>query len=102
MRKETVGAYRFSARYVPTNSLHRPTPTILQHWHLKKPVSDSMQVITLLDSCITHLPQPVNARYAQYYLERSRRLIQAALRKAVFDYNEYEKIIGPRNLNANF
>lgn len=70
---------------------------------LEKTGRDSMQVITLLDSCITHLPQPVNARYAQYYLERSRRLIQAGhFRKAVFDYNEYEKIIGPRNLNANF
>lgn len=64
---------------------------------------DSVMVLTLLDSCIAQLPQPANARYAQYYLERAERLINAGkYREAVFDYNEYEKAVGPRNLNANF
>lgn len=64
---------------------------------------DSLMVLTLLDSCIAKLPKLVNARYASYYLERSQRLINAnRYREAVFDYNEYEKAVGPRNLNANF
>lgn len=64
---------------------------------------DSTEVLTLMDSVIAHVPQPVAARDAQYYLERSQRLLRAErFREAVFDYNEYEKAIGPRNLNDKF
>lgn len=64
---------------------------------------DSLKVIALLDSCIQYLPKPVSMRNAQYYLERSQRYIRAQkFREAVFDYNEYEQIVGPRNLSGNF
>ena len=49
------------------------------------------------------MPQPANARHAHFYFERAQRLIQAKrFREAVFDYNEYEKLVGPRNLNERF
>lgn len=64
---------------------------------------DSLQVIALLDSCIAQIPSQNKARYAQFYFERSQRLIKAKqYRKAVADYNEYEQLIGPRNLNDQF
>ena len=65
--------------------------------------TDSLRVIALLDSAIAVLPKPLTAQSAQYYLERSQRLIDAGrLREAINDYNEYEKILGPRNLNDRF
>lgn len=64
---------------------------------------DSLQVLALMDSVIACIPTPVSARHAQYYIERSQRLIKAGkYRQAVFDYNEYEKAVGPRNLNERF
>ena len=64
---------------------------------------DAKEVIALLDSAVNAIQQPVNARSAQYYLERSQRLLRdGRYRDAVMDYNEYEKAIGPRNLNERF
>ena len=64
---------------------------------------DSTQVIALLDSTVAHIPLPCSARDAQYYLERSQRLVRAGrFRDAVADYNVYEQVIGPRNLNDKF
>ena len=65
--------------------------------------TDSLRVLTLLDSAINRLPEPYTQTAAQYFLERATRRIRAArFREAVFDYNEYEQIIGPKNLNDNF
>lgn len=64
---------------------------------------DDKDVVALLDSAVSRIPQPINSRNAQYYLERSQRLLRMGrYRDAVMDYNEYEKAIGPRNLNAQF
>lgn len=64
---------------------------------------DNHKVLTLLDSCIAYVPEHASAAYGQYYLERSQRLIQAErYREAVADYNKYEQLIGPRNLNEQF
>lgn len=64
---------------------------------------DAKEVLALLDSAVNAIPQPVNARNAQYYLERSQRLILLnRYRDAVMNYNEYEKAVGPRNLNEQF
>lgn len=102
-QKNYMGAYQSFSKACADSRFASADTYFSAALALEKTGRDSMQVITLLDSCIAHLPQPVNARYAQYYLERSHRLIKAGnFRKAVFDYNEYEKIIGPRNLNANF
>ena len=52
---------------------------------------------------MAHIPQPCPVRDAQYYLERSQRLVRAGrFRDAVADYNVYEQVIEPRNLNDKF
>ncbi len=59
-------------------------------------------VLALLDSCVARIPSQ-SAKYANFYLERSQRLLKAEkYRQAVMDYNEYEKLVGPRNLNEYF
>lgn len=64
---------------------------------------DKQQVLALLDSCIALVPSQNNSQYAQFYLERSQRLIQLGkYREAVKDYNVYEQIVGPRNLTDLF
>lgn len=64
---------------------------------------DNNDVIALLDSCIARIPNNASSTYGQYYLERSQRLIKASrYRDAVADYNKYEQLIGPRNLNEQF
>lgn len=60
-------------------------------------------VIALLDSAVSRLNTPYTEEAAPYLLERAQHLVNAQLyRKATADYNEYEKIIGPSNLNAYF
>ena len=57
----------------------------------------------MLDSCIAHIPAKSEAAYAQFYFERSQRLLKAErYRDAVSDYNHYEQLIGPRNLTEQF
>lgn len=64
---------------------------------------DSMQVIALMDSTIANLPTPLTPTTAQYLLQRAQRLEKVGqYRKAVFDYNQYETVVGPKNLNAYF
>ncbi len=64
---------------------------------------DSLKVINLLDSCLAKCPKPYNRMAAQYFLERAQRLQRAEFyQRAVLDYHEYEKIMGPSNLNATF
>ncbi len=70
---------------------------------LKMDGSDSLRVLALLDSAIVRIPQPYTASSARYFLERANQRIQVRLyRDAVLDYNEYERIIGPKNLNDRF
>lgn len=64
---------------------------------------DSLEVIALLDSTIATLPTPYTVASMQYFLERAQRLERVGrYRDAVMDYNEYERNIGPKNLNAQF
>ncbi len=64
---------------------------------------DSLRVIALLDSALSKCPKPYGKTAAQYFLERAQRLQRAGMfRRAVADYNEYEKIIGTTNLNSQF
>ncbi len=70
---------------------------------LKMEGSDSLRVLALLDSAIVRIPQPYTTASARYFLERANQRVQVRLyRDAVWDYNEYEKIIGPKNLNDKF
>ncbi len=64
---------------------------------------DSLKVIALMDSTISKFPIPYTQDAAPYLLYRAQLLEQAGeYRRAVTDYNEYEKAIGPKNLNAKF
>lgn len=64
---------------------------------------DSLRVIALMDSAVSRLPQPLNQTTAQYLFERAQRLVRAGqYRRAVKDYSDYEQVIGPANLTAQF
>lgn len=64
---------------------------------------DSMLVLSLCDSTIANLSKPYSNTDAQYFFARAIYAERTGkYRQAVFDYNEYEKIVGPRNLNDLF
>lgn len=70
---------------------------------LERAGGGSSQIIALLDSAVAHLATPYTQDAAPYLLARAQHLDNAAQhRRAVMDYNEYEKIIGQRHLNAYF
>ena len=89
-----VEAWLYAARAYELNMQAQETPATLQ---------DSLHLIVLLDSAIADLPKPYAPAAARYFLERAQRLEKVQeYRKAVLDYIEYEKIIGPKNLNDKF
>ena len=64
---------------------------------------DETEIITLLDSAMARVATPYTAEVAAYILARANHLDNIGQhRRAVRDFNEYEKIIGPRNLTAYF
>lgn len=64
---------------------------------------DSLKVLELMDSVIVHLEKPYTKEASIYFQERARLRVKAGqYRAAVLDYNEYEKIIGPKNLTDRF
>lgn len=64
---------------------------------------DTLQIIALVDSTIACYPTPYPPAAAPYLLYRAQLLESCGeYRRAVLDYNEYEKTIGPKNLNAQF
>lgn len=66
-------------------------------------LQDTLHIITLLDSAIATLPKPYAPQDARYFFERAQRNEKVKeYRKAVMDYFEYEKIVGPKNLNDKF
>lgn len=70
---------------------------------LERAEGDDTAVIALLDSAVARLATPYTADAAPYLLARAQHLDNAAQhRRAVMDYNEYEKIIGPSRLSAYF
>lgn len=70
---------------------------------LERAEGDDAAVIALLDSAVAHLAVPYTADAAPYLLARAQHLDNSGqARRAVRDYNEYEKIVGTLNLNAYF
>lgn len=64
---------------------------------------DISKSIAWMNKCIDSLPHPVSTKDAAYYLERAQRfIISKRYREAVLDYIEYEKILTPHNLDAEF
>lgn len=64
---------------------------------------DSLKVLALMDSVIVKLEKPYTRDASLYFQERARlRVKTGQYRAAVLDYNEYEKIIGPKNLTDRF
>lgn len=97
------GAYESFMRVCDDKNFASPESYFSAARSLELAGGDSLQVLALLDSCIAHVSTPTSANEAQYYLERSQRLLRAErYRQAVLDYNEYEKAVGPKNLTAQF
>lgn len=70
---------------------------------LERAGGDDAMVIAMLDSAVNHLEVPYTEEAAPYLLARAQHLDNSAQhRRAVRDYNEYEKLVGTRNLNAYF
>lgn len=70
---------------------------------LERAGGDDATVTALLDSAVNHLAKPYNEEAAPYILARAQHLDNGGQhRRAVQDYNEYEKIVGTLNLNAYF
>ena len=64
---------------------------------------DTLRRIALLDSTLTRLPRPVPPRSAGYIMERANLYYELGeYRKAVADYNFYEKAVGAPNLTDRF
>lgn len=56
--------------------------------------SDPKEVLALMDSCIAHCAQPLNAETAAYVLERAQMYMNAnEPRKALLDYDTYFKAV---------
>lgn len=56
--------------------------------------ADTKEVIALMDSCIAHLPQPMQVADAAYYLERARLYMETEqFRQAMLDYDAYYKAV---------
>lgn len=71
--------------------------------HSKMNTGDKGTTIALLDSAVARLPKPYAAGAAPYFWERAKHYADSGLyRQAVLDLNEYEHLIGYRNLNDKF
>ncbi len=100
--KDYRGAYN-SYMEVCNSWLSDPSTYLAAARALELDGSDSIRVLALLDSAVIRCPKPYSSTSARYLLERAQRRVKARLfREAVFDYNEYEKAIGPNNLNSRF
>lgn len=70
---------------------------------LERANGDDATIMALLDSAVNRLAKPYNEEAAPYLLARAQHLDNGGQhRRAVQDYNEYEKIVGTLNLNAYF
>ena len=88
---------------VDTSSLASAETFYLAAMALEMSGGDSLQVLARLDSAVSRLSQPYSQAAADYFLARAVRRVKAGMfREAAFDYNEYERIVGPKNLTANF
>lgn len=64
---------------------------------------DSLRVIALLDSAVARCAKPYTPATAQFLIERAQRLAAAGeFRRAVFDYNDYERAIGADKMGDRF
>ncbi|MBQ7635483.1 MAG: tetratricopeptide repeat protein [Bacteroidaceae bacterium] len=70
---------------------------------LERAGGDTAKIMALLDKVISLQKRPYDQRAASYFFERAQRLFAyGQYRRAAIDYDEFERIIGPRNLNDNF
>ncbi len=68
----------------------------------KQLLGDTIATIALLDSCVATFNKPYLKAAAPYLYERAKVLLAAKeYRRAVLDFNEFEKLL-PTELNANF
>lgn len=70
---------------------------------LSKYSKDTLKIVSLLDSAVARCPQPLDKKAAPYVWERARFLDGVGYyRKAVQDYNIYEKLYEYKDLDARF
>lgn len=102
-QRDYAGAYQSFSRVCEDKKFASAESYFSAARSLELSGGDSLQVLALLDSCVAHIATPATAGEAQFFLERSQRLLRAGrYRLAVLDYNEYEKAVGPKNLTAQF
>ncbi len=70
---------------------------------LERANGDTAQILALLDKAIDMQQRPYTQRAANIFFQRAQRLVAyGQYRRAVADYNEFERIIGPRKLTDTF
>lgn len=70
---------------------------------LKMAGADSLAIMVCLDSMITRIPRPYTIKDATFFQTHAQQAtLVGDIRKAINSWNEYEKIVGPEHLNAQF
>lgn len=103
MQRYAEAAAHYAA--VAQSSIGQPEHHYLAARALKLTGDESVmpEVMAHLDSAVAGYTAPYPVEAAKYLLERSQvRLMQRQYRLAVADLNDYEKAVGPQNLNAEF
>lgn len=85
-----------------TDAGNKTAELFFEQARCKEMLKDSTSVILLLDSAVSTFSKPYLKEAAPYLFARAQALTaNKQYRKAVVDYNEYEKLMGG-TLNANF
>ncbi len=98
--KRYSDAYDVYARL--TNDGHRTAEIFYEAAQCKQMLGDTTAVLSLLDSCVNTFSKPYLKAAAPYIYARAKALDGVGeYRRAVNDYNEFEKLL-PTEVNANF
>ncbi len=85
-----------------TDKGHRTAEIFLEAAQCKRMLRDTTAMIALIDSAVNTFNKPYLKEAAPYILARAQTLLSMGeYRKAVADFNEYEKLL-PTQVNANF
>lgn len=101
--RDYEGAYQSYLKTCEDKVFASPETYYSAAMSLARTGKDTLGIVTLLDSCIARMKSPVTSQEAAYLLEHAKWQIHVKrYRQAVWDYNEYEKAIGPKNLSHTF
>ncbi len=101
LQRDQEALAKFSA--VNASPIASPQSFLFAATALGRSGGDRTTVIALLDSALNRCPQPYGAEAVNVLWNRAKQLTAAGeYRRAVADYNDYERIVGHRNLTAYF